>query len=188
MEKTQALTRREFGLALAVALQPLGNGSDFVTAFSPHPASVPARPKTILIGDSLAYMMRPHLEPHGITVRGKGGSNLGEWLKKGWLRDALRQLEPELVLVSLGANDYPVRVNRQAFQKRAERLVELCTIQGIDVLWLAPPSARVFIAAAARRAGADVLEPPAGIEMAGDHVHPTRRGFVLWTDAILRHI
>ncbi len=166
----------------AIAIHPLGNGSDYVSTL-PHLPVPTRRPKTIVIGDSLAFMMRPHLEPHGIKVIGHGGSNLGQWLKNGWLHQALRLL-PGLVLVSLGANDAPVRVNREAFRARAYRLIERCTVQGVDVVWLAPPSALEFVATEVRSAGAPVLEPPPGLPMA-DRVHPTRRGFELWTDAIL---
>lgn len=176
------LTRRQ-ALSLLLAA-PLANGSDYVTAIPPQPAPRP-RPKTIVIGDSLAFMMRPHLEPEGIKVLGRGGSNLGQWLKNGWLRDALR-LMPDLVCVSLGANDYPVRVNREAFRARAGKLVERCTIVGVDVLWLAPPSAEDFVADQAARAGAPVLRPPK-MPMS-DRVHPTRRGFTIWTSHILRRV
>jgi lysophospholipase L1-like esterase len=140
----------------------------------------------IVIGDSLAFMMRPHLEPHGIKVLGRGGSNLGQWLKNGWLRQALNDWSPELVCVSLGANDYPVRANRNAFLERATRLVERCTIVGVDVLWLAPPSAATFVAEQARRAGAPVLLPPK-MPMS-DRVHPSRAGFTIWTSEILRRV
>lgn len=161
---------------------PFG-GSDFArTQLRPSP---PAPKRVIVIGDSLAFMMRPHLEPEGIKVIGRGGSNLGQWLKNGWLREALRLL-PELVCVSLGANDYPVRASREAFRARAEKLVERCTIVGVDVLWLAPPSAARFVADQAARAGADVLLPPK-MPMS-DRVHPSRQGFTIWTSEILRRV
>lgn len=143
----------------------------------------------VVVGDSLAYMMFPHLRGTGIRVRGRGGTNLGQWLKEGWLLDVLRKDLPDLVMVSLGTNDSGVRVNREAFGKRAARLVELCTVSGADVLWLIPPRGRDFIESGARRSGGLVLDArPLPIEMYSDRVHPTPRGFRTWVRAILDRI
>lgn len=88
---------------------------------APGRSAAPVEPGTVLVvGDSLAVGMRPHLgallPDHAITWDARSGRTTPQGLQH--LRARLAELAPSLVLISLGTNDGP---DPQRFTSRLRR-------------------------------------------------------------------
>ncbi len=83
------------------------------------PSGTPAS-QLLVVGDSLAVGMRPHLAPlladHEITWDVRSGRTTPQGLQR--LRAQLRRVKPQVVVVSLGTNDGP---DPRRFQDRLTR-------------------------------------------------------------------
>lgn len=161
-----------------------------VTFASPWLLASDSRP-TLLVGDSLAYMLSPRLwkvakgYSKKLQASARGGTNANQWIKNHWFVDALRQYKPSRVLISLGVNDHGVPVNREKFPERAKRLVALAHKRDVQVVWLLPPKLRYPIDAVrkgARESGADQIHDaePLGIQLINDGIHPSPKGAEDW--------
>lgn len=71
------------------------------------PAATPVSPRVLVVGDSLAVGMRPHLESlieaREVRWDARGGRTTPQGMER--LRARLRQASPDVVLISLGTND-----------------------------------------------------------------------------------
>ena len=141
---------------------------------------------TLLVGDSLAFMLSKPLKAAGkrfgqeVRTRARGGTTTAQWLQKGWFKEAL-DLGPETVLVSLGSNDW----ERDKFPERSHRLVELAHARKVEVVWLIPPKMKAkFIRDTVEKSGADSLHDASVLDISidKDGVHPTYRGLKVWAD------
>lgn len=146
-------------------------------------------PRTLLVGDSLAFMLSPALKAAGkrfgqvVATQARGGTTTAQWLKEGWFKKALAS-RPETVLVSLGTNDW----QWDMFPERVGRLVQLAHDRKVEVVWLISPVKRkakrirpvIEQSASDFRHDASVLD----LEMEKDRIHPTYRGIKVWADAL----
>ncbi len=125
------------------------NKSDPATAASvaakPKPDSPPPLPKgtTVLhIGDSFAGALGIELDKqlkaqgvHGI-LRYKTASYIPEWAYHGKVRQYVRQYKPDLVLITLGANELRI-VNPEQRIHAIKKLVG--ELDGRPCVWVGPP-------------------------------------------------
>lgn len=153
------------------------------------------RNKILLIGDSYAYAMSGELKKcvhyldEFVSVA-RGGSSCKEWLKNLWLVAALRRHKPDLVLISLGINDY----DRKNLFWNMKKLIELCHGYGARVIWLLPPrTTRInsgFVAEAVVIAGPDGAHNSAGLDLPleKDGAHPTVSGMRIWAESVADYV
>jgi len=156
-----------------------------------------ARPRArgavvLLLGDSLAVGLGSHLPA---LIRSSGGechtaartgTIAGYWTRR--LGDLMTRHQPDRVIVSLGTNDtlFPSSGAALAFERDAAELVRMAA--PARVVWLVPSwlayAARIRRGAAA--SGAELLEAPAGLEVAPDRIHLTPAGYRSWAAHVHR--
>lgn len=175
------------------------NRRTFLATMLISPVVLADEKPTLLVGDSLAYMLAPRLRKVAKEYRrtfyanGRGGTNAAQWIDNGWFLDALAQRKPERVLISLGVNDHGVPVNREKFPTRAKRLVEISHSRSVQVVWLLPPKLRYPIDAirkGVRESGADQIHDaePLDIKLIEDGIHPTAKGAEVWATDLGRFL
>lgn len=149
------------------------------------PVAVVAPPtRPLLVGDSLAYMMRPHVPDFDVVA--VGGTNADQWNRKHWLRMAIARYRPAVLLVSLGTNDAGVGAVFAKFSKNARSITHRAHDLGVDrVVWLVPPNSRgPRVADALDAAGVEACPAPDGVELYPGDVHPTLRGYAVWSEHV----
>ena len=170
--------------------------------------------RILLVGDSLAVGLRPHLA-RALQARGtgafrsiaEGGTNIYQWSTSAEpqgrrLAKALATFHPTLVIISLGTNDEAARtpgllrpygpafdVARQRTphaEALRDRLRDVCSV------WLGPPAAllwstdRPFRHMLSALWGENFLDSELiDPERAPDHIHLTASGNEAWTSALL---
>jgi lysophospholipase L1-like esterase len=155
----------------------------------------------LLIGDSLAYMLARPLriasKKHGQILRdtSRGGTNTNQWITKGWFRQALSDFKPKTVLVSLGVNDWGVKVNREAFPKNAKKIVNIAHKQNVEIVWLLPPKLNPkkvktdFIKSGVEQSGADRWHDASKLDMElFDGIHPTFKSLSVWAEDLSKYL
>lgn len=152
--------------------------------------------RLLLIGDSLAQGLMPHMRElaaeEGIAAfdgRGVVGSRLDQWSDSAWLDETLASFGPTLVLVSLGTNDEataPGAVARQADD--LETLLAKIASAGATIAWIGPPTLPF-----PRQGVSEMIEesvryyfPSEELEIprAPDGLHPNVQGYAGWAGAI----
>lgn len=147
----------------------------------------------LLIGDSLAYQMAPHLvkvaKEKQVTLRvvAYGGSSVVQWIRKGWVRGALKRWTPRQVWISLGTN-----CTLSERKKIREDIVKLVMQVDASVLWLVPPKlyfSTAYLTDALRDLELPVFsigKLPMGWDKKHnrDDVHPTAEGYRSWARAL----
>lgn len=138
------------------------------------PTLASAEEKVLLIGDSLAVGLSPHLRKlakndNNPSVNGsllpnkvrqyvsdsRGGTRLDQWLQHGWAKATLKRHKPTLILVSLGTND---AFKKDTWGERARMLVDLAHANNSKIVWIIPPPMpfnRNFVWEGAVNSGAD---------------------------------
>jgi len=128
-----------------------------------------AAERCLIIGDSIAVGVSNHSHCLSIST---GGLSSWRWLDR-WGR-ALDEIEPEVVLISLGANDAD---DRRSFPSLAKVRAKL---RAPRVIWLAPSAAlsmtsRNWVRLIAEQHGDAVFDLPQR-HMQKDGIHPSTRG------------
>jgi len=181
----------------------LASGVGLAYVLSPrHPKLRPGS-RLLLIGDSMAQGLGPHLrgiaDEEGVPFRSVAsqGTSIASWTRwvpslRASLHAALEQFQPTIVLVALGTNDeyLPSATVGQEHEDLQELLDEL---EPYDVGWIGAPSlpkpesngAMEMIRGALRirRVAyfpSDALDIPRG----PDRLHPTVAGYGGWAGAI----
>ncbi len=149
--------------------------------------------RVLIVGDSLAVGLSGPLEAGygsrtiAAATRAREGSTAPEWVRR--TEQAVAELNPHVVLVSLGTNDCvdPTLRVCQEFTTNAGRVKMAAESQGATVVWLIPswldwaPSIRGKLAPLEVR----TLEAPDGIALQGDGIHPTPAGYAAWARDIV---
>lgn len=131
-------------------------GAGIVTALKERRPKVKEGMRVLLLGDSLAVGLSPHLKAlakdAGVELRAlaKTGTRIDQWAKSEELAAVLRDYSPELVLVSLGTNDAAIGAGAAERQKPyLDQLLEQFAHGvshrndyglGADVVWIGPPT------------------------------------------------
>jgi lysophospholipase L1-like esterase len=129
----------------------------------------PISQRCLVIGDSIAVGVSNHSRCLSIST---GGLSSWRWLDR-WGR-ALETVDPEVVLISLGANDAD---DRRSFPSLAKVRAKL---RAPRVIWLAPSEAlsmasRNWVRLVAEQHGDAVFDLPQR-HMQKDGIHPSTKG------------
>jgi lysophospholipase L1-like esterase len=176
----------------------LAGGVGLVRAARSHP-KLGETSRVLLIGDSLAQGLSPHLSGLATEARlpyvgaGVSGSRIDQWVTSQWLRSTLADFGPTLILISLGTNDaYSGGTAEQVSQYAAELLTQLPA--AADIVWIGAPllprqSAghsidlgviEAIAAQAPHYFDSQELDIPRG----PDGLHPTAAGYAGWAGAL----
>lgn len=151
-----------------------------------------AKPKLLLVGDSLAEGINPHIysslkEKVIYKSLYKRGTTVPYWLKSSQLVAELKT-KPDIILVSLGTNDLKTRTsNLDQYYQFSEKLIS----SGAQVYWIIPPVMPFN--------NEDIIqwiehpEPPISkidcgeydLERSQDQVHLTPKGYQDWSKCIV---
>jgi lysophospholipase L1-like esterase len=157
-----------------------------------------ARPRVLLLGDSLAQGLGPPLarlaDAAGLSLvtRGVQSSTIQQWLAGSALADAIRQATPLFTLVCLGTNDMRA-ADPGAEGRRAGELIDAIGRTGADsVLWIGPPrlpfdssAFRGALAAVIRLRDLRIFDSQAhALSRAPDGIHMTPAGYRAWAESI----
>jgi hypothetical protein len=99
--------------------------------------------RVLLVGDSLAVGLAPELtklaDSVGLSFQhaATGGTSVVQW--DAWIADKLTQYRPNIVLVSLGANDYQ-RTDPDRVRVAIAGFVGKCHDAGAQICWIRPPT------------------------------------------------
>ena len=179
----------ERGPAPAPALDPPAPALD-------PPAPTEACPdqtaRVLLVGDSLSVGLGPVMARlarecgtsffhHGVV-----GAHVTQWAQDSWLLPQLERAQPNLVVVSLGGNDFQ-RNDPAAVEAAVASMVTKVRARGAKLLWISPPTMPFDDAVGARVMWQRALDgqidrdwfPTEMLEIprARDRVHPTIAGY-----------
>lgn len=151
-----------------------------------------ADPKgVLLIGDSLAVGLGPiigaYYKDKGIpfTSAGEGSTNARQWRARMREAVALPDVEkPDLVLVSLGTNDALSTTLRQEFSANMIDICESAAKVNARCVWLRAPNRTASMVSAP----VGVLDPPPGVELQPDGIHPTSGGYASWAAHVVASV
>ena len=151
--------------------------------------------RLLLIGDSLAQGLSPHLKELATDERiphlgaGVSGSRVDQWIDSQWLASALDEFGPTLVLISLGTNDAYSNFSPEQVVEHVRSLLARIP-EDVEVVWVGVPGLPGSYSG--RSPNVDMLE---GIEdeapyyyesheleipRGPDALHPTARGYAGW--------
>jgi len=176
----------------------LAGGIGVARLVTAHP-KVRVDTRLLLIGDSLAQGLSPHLKElsteEGVPYLGAGvsGTRIDQWIHSQWLDSALRDFDPTLVLVSLGTNDAYSNLEPHQIVEYTKALLERLGDE-VEVVWVGVPalpptyggrSPKVELLEAIEQEApyyfeSHDLEIPRG----PDGLHPTAHGYAGWAGSI----
>lgn len=118
----------------------------FAKVAAPPPKLDPNCPtveRIALIGDSYGEGIGPHLKPFmercGVdyTLDARRGTSATQWVRDDWIGPVLRVKKPQVVLVSLGGNDFQ-HGNKPVLQEAVDSLIAQIHAAGARLLWIEP--------------------------------------------------
>lgn len=153
-------------------------------------------PRLLLVGDSLAVGLTGPLASIARARRGAfsavaaQNTTAAHWQAR--IDDARVAFEPDAVVFSLGANDCAAGARQAcaAFEAHVRTLNARASRDGARVIWLCPAWLEYAptIRAKLHTVGVEVFEPPPGLRLSADHIHPTPAGYQAWAEAIQREV
>jgi hypothetical protein len=148
--------------------------------------------RVLLIGDSLSAGLAPVMEQHaracGTAFFHKGvvGSHVTQWAHDSWLAPELQRAQPDIVIISMGGNDFGRRDDANV-RAGVEALVSKVRATGARLLWISPPTMpfadRIDVRGMWQSAiGGEVNvdwfpTEELTIRRTEDRIHPTRTGY-----------
>jgi lysophospholipase L1-like esterase len=168
-------------------------------AVGPSPAPIarcpPSGTRVLLCGDSYAQGLSAAMEgfAQGCTTpfvaRFVVGSHVTEWASDAWIGPALAASTPNVVLVSLGANDFK-RNDPENVQTGVTALVSKIRAAGARVLWIAPLSEPFSDSVGTlgmwkQAVGEDWYDSSLlHLPRSGDGIHSTPAGYAAWAQMV----
>ena len=150
--------------------------------------------KIFVIGDSMAQGLEPHFKKLSkdynceIITKFKIGSSTFYWSNEGLIINDLIEQSPDLVLIVLGSNEWQGSSNPK-LKRSAKKLIDSITKNQFHYIWIGPPvkNAQKYN---------EMLEMVAdsknvfdytdlNVSRAKDNIHPTSKGFLIWSKQIL---
>jgi lysophospholipase L1-like esterase len=155
---------------------------------APGPRASVQGARVLLVGDSLAAGLGPPLKRLVTTdgailaTVGRVGTTIRQWARGGWLAEALTQVKPGLVLVSLGTNDMESPGDRSG---DIAAIVDRVRAAGAGLVWIEPPDMPTLRDRAQVRTTLHATIPAARlfpgpsvpIQRAKDRIHATPQGY-----------
>jgi lysophospholipase L1-like esterase len=184
-------TRRWIYVAIGAAV-----GVGLVKALGVGRPKLEESSRVLLVGDSLAVGLAPHLRALAKEQRlpfdalSKEGTRIDQWAQSAALRQKLAQFQPTLVLVSLGTNDEYLMGD--AVQRQKPYLEQLLQLVGsAELVWVGPPSlpkprSNGIVALIRSLVPAEAYFPSETLQIprGPDRLHPTARGYAAWAGAL----
>jgi lysophospholipase L1-like esterase len=172
-------------------------GIGLVIALRSGTPKIKSSTRLLVIGDSLAKGLDPHLAALGreegvASYLGNGivGSRIDQWAKSPWLDDALAKFRPTLILVSLGTNDEYMGPNAAAKQAPAlAQLLGKLKASGAELVWIGVPTLPVSNGVATmieKQVPYYFPSTQIPIPRGPDRIHPTAAGYAGWAGALWR--
>jgi len=175
----------------------IAGGVGLVAAATRRP-KVSEKSRVLLIGDSMAVGLNPHMRELAIEAgvdgyfgRGVSGSRIDQWAASAELDKDLEDFHPTLILVALGTNDEALgegAADRQELY--LEELLEKLYATGADVVWIGPPSlpfVRHGVSDLIRDKSPFYFESESlDIPRGPDRLHPSAAGYAGWSGAVWR--
>jgi lysophospholipase L1-like esterase len=177
----------------------LAGGYGFIRAVASRPR-LSAESRVLLVGDSMAQGMLPHLRGLATTAEipyigaGLPGTTILQWLSSDWLRRKLAEFKPTHVLISLGTNDAFSGVDPEKAGGRAASLVQSIQDTGAHPIWVGAPSLPANYAGKHPDSGVLQKIKDAApyyfsseeyvIPRGPDDLHPSAAGYAGWAGAI----
>lgn len=165
------------------------------TTDAPAAAELPARTTVLHVGDSFAESLGAplgrRLQAAGVrnVLESKTPSYIPTWAGNGNIQRLLDKYKPDLVLITLGGNEFeiPTPADRAAPVKR---LVQ--ALKGRPCVWITPPrwkqDSGVLAVIRDNSAPCRYLDSDTivhGLPLARDKVHPNEAGREQWAAAVL---
>lgn len=157
-------------------------------------AELPAGSKVLQVGDSFADALSKELnkllKDAGLRteVETRTPSYIGEWAYGPTLRKKLASFKPDLVLITLGANEVEVPEPRERAEP-VQRLVK--SIGQTPCVWILPPlwktDTGVMQVIKDNAKPCQVLDSTALVPLlprGPDHIHPSQEGRARWAGAV----
>ena len=101
--------------------------------------------RVLMIGDSLVVGLGPVVRKLAracdtpFHYRGVVGSHVTQWVQDHWLMPQLQRARPDVVMVSLGGNDFR-RTDPEKVRVAVDRFVAKIAASGARLLWISPPT------------------------------------------------
>lgn len=150
--------------------------------------------KIFVIGDSMAQGLEPHLKKLSkdynceIITKFKIGSSTFYWSNEELILDELVQESPDLVLIVLGSNEWQGSSNPK-LKRSAKKLIDNITKNKFAYIWIGPPVKNAQKYNEMLQAVADSKNifdyTDLNVSRAKDNIHPTSKGFLIWSKQIL---
>ncbi len=176
------------------AFPPARPAVDSAPAPSSAPADLPAGTKVLQVGDSFAAALGVELgkllKHSGLrtTLETKTPSYIGDWAFGPVLRKAISDYNPDLVLITLGANEVEIPVPAQRVGP-IQRLVK--SLGGRPCVWILPPlwkqDTGVMQVIKDNASPCQVLDSSTlvpALPRGPDKIHPNSEGRVKWAAAV----
>ncbi len=176
------------------AFPPARPAVDSASAPSSAPADLPAGTKVLQVGDSFAAALGVELgkllKHSGLrtTLETKTPSYIGDWAFGPVLRKAISDYNPDLVLITLGANEVEIPVPAQRVGP-IQRLVK--SLGGRPCVWILPPlwkqDTGVMQVIKDNASPCQVLDSSTlvpALPRGPDKIHPNSEGRVTWAAAV----
>jgi len=168
--------------------------------------NVVARPRItettrlMLVGDSLAVGLNPHLKELATAIHipyvslAKEGTRVDQWEQSTQLLLTLEQFQPTIVLVSLGTNDAYSGITPASETESVQDLLSKLETSGAEVVWVgAPALPETYYGRHPNEQLLQVIEQEAPYYFAShkleiprgpDLLHPTSGGYGGWAGAL----
>lgn len=180
----------EASLSVAAAAPPPASSA----SSAPTAAPLPVGTKVLQIGDSFAdalgIELGKMLKQSGLRtwLETKTPSYIGDWAFGPVLRKTIANYDPDLVLITLGANEVEIPVPAQRvgpIQRLVKSLGDRPCVWVLPPLWKQDTGVMQVIKDNAKPCqvlDSSLLVP--SLPRGPDHVHPTREGRTIWATAV----
>jgi lysophospholipase L1-like esterase len=148
--------------------------------------------RVLLIGDSLSVGLGPAMAAHARACgtpfhhHGVVGSHVTQWAHDSWLQPQLDRAQANVVVVSLGGNDFQ-RFDDENVRAGIDQFVAKVRSSGAKLRWISPPTMPFSDRVGVRDMWKQKIDGSAGIDWypteelviprAPDRVHPTIKGY-----------
>lgn len=150
--------------------------------------------KIFVIGDSMAQGLEPHFKKLSkeynceVITKFKIGSSTFYWSNEALIMDELASQSPDLVLIVLGSNEWQGSSNPK-LKRSAKKLIENMTKNKFAYIWIGPPVKNAQKYNEMLQMVADSKNifdyTDLNVSRAKDNIHPTPKGFLIWSKQIL---
>jgi len=165
------------------------------------PRVLPGQTRLLLLGDSLAVGLGPHVQCLAADQRipfralAKTSTRVDQWAQSAALDSTLASWKPTLALVSLGTNDAYVAGAASRQKPWLDQLLAKLAAAGVEVAWIGPPTLpatsmgkpdAAWLAELQAAIPASHWFPSAALTIprGPDNLHPSARGYAGWAGGI----